>query len=168
MRAGEFTCPSLESFSMDMLSPEDIAVDSCTMPIYITVHLKRSKNDPFGVGTTIHLGVTGNPLLGYLAARPPAPGPLFRFGDGSPLSRPKLVQCLREALKAAGIDDNGFSGHSFRIGAATAAARAGIKTLGRWKSSVFTLYIRTPSRHLAAASSALVSSGNSWSLDTPF
>ncbi len=64
-------------------------------------------------------------MLGYLAARPPAPGSLFRFGDGSPLSRPKLVQCLREALRAARIDDNGFSGHGFCIGAATAAARGG-------------------------------------------
>lgn len=169
MRSGEFTCPSLQAFTTDMLSPEDIAVDSHTAPSYITVLLRRSKNDPFGVGTTIHLGATGNPIcpvasmLGYLAVRPTTPGPLFIFEDGSPLSRPKLIQYLRQALRMAGIDDSGFSGHSFRIGAATTAAKAGlsdslIKMLGRWKSSAFTLYIRTPWQHLASASAALVPS----------
>ena len=166
MRAGEFTCPSLHSFSPDMLTPGDVAVDSHVSPSYITVHLKRSKNDPLGAGTTIHLGATGASLcpvlamLAYLARRPCQPGPLFMFRDGLPLSRPKLVHRLREALNSTGVDDSGFSGHSFRIGAATAAARAGlsdslIKTLGRWKSSAFSLYIRTPARQLAAASTAL-------------
>ena len=99
-------------------------------------------------------------MLAYLARRPGQPAPLFMFRDGLPLSRPKLVQRLREALNSIGVDDSGFSGHSFQIGAATAAARAGlsdslIKTLGRWKSSAFSLYIRTPARQLAAASTAL-------------
>ena len=73
MQSGEFTCPSLREFSSDMLGPGDVAVDSHTSPSFITVRLKRSKNDPFGVGTTIHLGSTGDPLcpvkavLGYLA-----------------------------------------------------------------------------------------------------
>ena len=78
--------------------------------------------------------------LGYLAIRPSLPGPLNLFQDNSPLSRPKLVKSLCHALIAAGIDDSNFNGHSFRIGAATAAARKGlcdslIQTLGRSKSS---------------------------------
>ena len=160
MRSGEFTCPSLEAFTPDMLSPGDIAVDSHTSPSHLTVQLKRSKNDPFGVGTTLHMGATGYvvcpvmAVLGYLAIRPPTQGPLFIFADGAPLSRPRLVQSLKEALAAAGMDVTGFSGHSFRIGAATTAARMGvsdslIKTLGRWKSSAFTTYIRTPWQRLA-------------------
>ena len=134
--------------------------------IITTVHLKCSKNDPFGTGTMLHLGATGSCLcpvaamLGYLAYRPPTPGPLFIFSDGSPLSRSRLISCLRQALGTAGVDDTGFSGHSFRIGAATTAAEADfsdsfIRLLRSWKSSVFTTYIRTPRQQLTAASSLL-------------
>ena len=83
MHAGELTCPSLEAFSPDMLSPQDVSVDSHVCPSHLAVHLKRSKNDPFAAGTTLHLGATGKTLcpvssmLGYLAIRPSMPGPLF-------------------------------------------------------------------------------------------
>ena len=166
MRAGEFTCPSLDAFTPDMLSPRDIAVDSHTTPTHLTVHLQTSKTDPFGAGVTLHLGSTGDILcpvaavLGYLAIRPSSPGPLFLFNDGSVLSRPRLVQALHQALRAAGVDDSRFSGHSFRIGAATTAARVGLPdsliiTLGRWKSSTFARYIRTSWQDLSAVSAAL-------------
>ena len=54
-----------------------------------------------------------------------------------------------------------YSGHSFRIGAATTAARQGeaettIKMLDRWKSSAYQLYIKTPWQQLAAISERLV------------
>ena len=101
-------------------------------PTRLSVHLKRSKADPFGAGMTLHLGATGDILcpvaatLGYLAIRPSLTGLLFLFQDNSPLSRPKLVQSLHHALTAAGIDDLNFNGPSFWIGAATAAARRGL------------------------------------------
>lgn len=168
MRAGEFTCPSLEAYDSLKLSVADVAVDSHTSPSKLTVFLKQSKTDPFGAGVTLHLGTTGDTLcpvramLGYLAIRPQSAGPLFIFRDGATLSRPRLAQSLHQALRSAGIDDTNFSGHSFRIGAATTAARAGlsdslIQTLGRWKSSAYTLYIRTPHQTLTAVSATLVS-----------
>ena len=71
-----------------------------------------------------------------------------------------MVTHLREALLQAGIDTTNFSGHSFRIGAASTAARAGlndsfIQTLGRWKSSAFMAYIRTPVDDLVAVTAKL-------------
>ena len=166
MRAGEFTCPSMEAYTSDMLSPGDVSVDSHLASSRITVRLKRNKTDPFGAGITLYLGRTGDILcpltsmLAYLAVRPASPGPLFIFHDGSPLSRPRLVQSLRQALRAAGVDDSHFSGHSFRIGAATTASAIGlsdslIQTLGRWKSSAFRLYVRTSWQSLTAVSRAL-------------
>lgn len=121
-----------------------------------------------GMGTHIHLGRTGSTLcpvsavLVHLAIRPSAPGPLFIFQNGTPLTRGQLVSQLRKALCQAGVNNDNFSGHSFRIGAATTAAHVGlndsvIQTLGRWWSSVYTAYIRTPDTVLIAASSALAS-----------
>jgi len=47
-----------------------------------------------------------------------------------------------------------YSGHSFRLGATTTAAAAGIsnstiQTLGRWQSSAYLLYVRLKPTHLA-------------------
>ena len=166
MLSREFTCPSLQAFISDMLSSQDVAVDSHTSPSHLVVHLCRSKNDPLGAGTRLHLGATGHSLcpvssmMGYLAIIPSEPGPLFLFRDGSTLCRTKLIQCLRQALSSVGVDCSGYSGHSFRIGAATMAARMGvsdslIKTLGHWRSSAFMVYIITPWQQLASVSSVL-------------
>ena len=170
--SGEFTCPSHTAFSSAMLTVGDVAVDSHISPTRMTVLVKQSKTDPFGAGTTLQFGATGDYLcpvtamLGYLAVRPPSPGPLFVFEDGATLSRARLVQSLHEALVLVGMDDGRFSGHGFRIGAATAAASAGlqdslIKTLGRWRSSAYTVYIQTPWQRLAAVLAALSSASSS-------
>ena len=94
-------------------------------------------------------------ILHYLAARPSVPGPLFTFEDGAPLTCAALVTHLRTVLSHAGIEHSNYSGHSFRIGAATAATQAGysdsfIQSLGRWKSSAFVAYIRASTNDLAA------------------
>jgi hypothetical protein len=50
--------------------------------------------------------------------------PLFldsEFGN-SPMSRDHFISWLRQLLLRLGYNDNQFSGHSFRIGAATSAA----------------------------------------------
>ena len=64
---------------------------------------------------------------------------------------------FRSALTQAGIDSSLYSGHSFRIGAASTAAANGvvdslIQTLGRWKSSAYLAYIKIPSENLSAIS----------------
>ena len=167
MRAGEFTCSSLRTYRPDMLSPQDVSVDSHDTPTVVSVHLRRSKADPFGAGVTVHLGRTGRTIcpvaaiLNYLALRGQQPGPLFTFQDGSPLSKQKLLTHLHQALECQGVDCSGITGHSFRIGAASTAARVGledslIQTLGRWRSSAYLRYIRTSKQTLAAVSTRLL------------
>ena len=97
--------------------------------------------------------------LDYLVRRGNSPGPLFIRQSGLPLSRSLLTSWLRSIIEGAGIPGN-FSSHSFRIGAATVAARNGvpdhlIQTLGRWTSNAYQLYIHTPSEALADVSHLL-------------
>ena len=169
MRAGEFTLRSTKEFdASSSLGPQDISVDQHSNPSMICVHIKQSKTDPFRHGVNIYMGRTNTELcpvaaiLAYVAIRPSSPGPFFVMKDGSPLTRAHLVGAVRQALSMAGMDTRGYSGHSFRIGAATAAARAGlqdslIKMLGRWESSAYQRYIRTPRDSLAAVSCQLAS-----------
>ena len=149
------------------MSPLHIQVDSHVQPTCITVLLTHSKTDVFGTGVTLVIGRTGGPicpvaaLLAYLAVRPHTPGPLFIRENGTPLTRVYLVAAVCLALSQAGINVQGYLGHCFRIGAASVAAAAElsdslIQSLGRWKSSAFTTYIRMPPEQLIAVSSQLL------------
>ena len=166
LRSAEFTVPNLASFSCSLhQSLADIAVDSDTKPSCLRVRIKASKTDPFRKGCFIHIGRGNYPLcalqsvMDYLAVRGNSGGPLFLFQDGRPLSRPLLTNWIRQILARAGIPGS-FSSHSFRIGAATVAARRGIpdhliQALGRWSSNAYQLYIRTPAEALANLSCLL-------------
>ena len=165
LRSGEFTAtPTCNS--NHVISAADISVDSHSNPQVVTITLCHSKTNQAGKGSIIYLGRTGDKvcpvtaLLAYLAVRPPSKGPLFIFNDGTPLSQQQLITYLRNALFQAGFSTRGYSGHSLRIGAATTAARMGlsdslIQTLGRWKSSAFTSYIRKEGIELSQASAHL-------------
>ena len=73
LHSGEFTCPSFSASNEDMLSVEDVYVDSHSDPLVVTAHLRRSKTNNFGVGAMVYLGRVDGPicpvkaLLGYLA-----------------------------------------------------------------------------------------------------
>lgn len=99
-------------------------------------------------------------MLKYLVARGQREGPLFMFADGTYLTRQRLVDALRQALGRAGIDPKKYSGHSFRIGAATTAGMEDsvIKNLGRWRSLAYLEYIRISREQLANYSRILSSS----------
>ena len=163
MRAGEFTTRPGEPPS---LTPQDVAVDDREHPTLVRIHLRGT--DPFRHGVDIYLGRTDKDLcpvgalLAFLAVHPCNHGPLFIYADGTPLTREKLVEAVRQALQQAGVSPAGYSGHSFRIGAATTAARAGledslVKMLGRWESTAYQRYIKTPRETLAALSLRLLS-----------
>ncbi len=169
LRAGEFTLLNDKAFDPEAhLTAGDIAIDSHTAPTLMRVTIKMSKTDPFRHGAHLFIGATLDDLcpvtamLVYLACRGSSPGFLFKFADGRPLTRQRMVDKLRSALTSAGIDCRRFSGHSFRIGAATTAAAKGIqdatiKMLGRWESTAYQRYIQTPPEELSAMSAILSS-----------
>ena len=168
LRCGEFTVPSQTEYDPDThLSLTDIALDNKFNPSIIQVTIKQSKTDPFRQGVDLYLGKTGKDIcpiqavVPYLVRRGARPGPLFMFMDGSYLTRQRFASLVTSTLQRAGIDDKQYNTHSFRIGAATTAKEAGvsdvhIKMLGRWKSSAYQLYVRTPREKLAKLSKQMV------------
>ena len=117
-RAGEITTSNISNFdSSKHLAWGDVAIDDGSSPRLLKVHLKRSKTDQLGKGIDIYIGKTDCPLclvvaiMAYMASRGPSPGPFFKLANGFKL--------------AVGLPESDFAGHSFRIGAATAAANAG-------------------------------------------
>ena len=169
MRSGELTAST--AGDQANLQVNDVTIDSHTNPQLLTVHLRRSKTDQFGAGHYIHLGRTSSTtvcpvaaMLEYLSRQPTTASctALFIFEHGAPLTRPKLVTHLRQAIALVGLDPGAFSGHSFRIGAASTAAAVGIsdsaiQQAGRWKSNTFTAYIRSQAEQQAAISNTLIS-----------
>lgn len=66
---------------------------------------------------------------------------------GNPMSRQCFLFHVKQILCRLGYDEARYSGHFFRIGAATTAAAVGIQDhliqlLGRWNSDCYTRYIR--------------------------
>lgn len=168
LRSAEFTVSSLSTFNPSRhLSVSDIAVDVPLNPSCLQVCIKASKTDPFRKGCKILIGRGSPPLcavqavVSYLTLRGSHPGPLFLHENGLPLNRSLLTDRLRAILLSAGVPGN-FSSHSFRIGAATSAAKAGIpdhliQLLGRWKSDAYKQYIRTPPDMITGAAKAMAS-----------
>ena len=79
---------------------------------------------------------------------------------GKAVSKAWFVGEMRGILQSLGLPQHQYAGHSFRIGAATTAALAGvedstIQTLGRWHSAAFLQYIYMPKERLAAVASTL-------------
>ena len=171
LRSGEVCIPGEKAFDEGAhLTIRDVQVDNLANPQSVQIKIKASKTDPFRQGVLVYVGRTNKPLcpvsalLAYMVIRGNKPGPLFIFQDGRPLTRPRFVTEVRNALMSAGIDPKPFSGHSFRIGAATTAAQQGvedstIKMLGRWKSAAYQLYIKTPREQLANISKKLAVQG---------
>ena len=74
--------------------------------------------------------------------------PLFRVaGTFEPLRSPFIRAETKRLMALVGEEPSEFNTHSFRIGGATALFAAGadmtaIKTLGRWSSDIYQLYVR--------------------------
>lgn len=157
LRIGEFTAARYSSRLH--LSLHDLT----SMSHSATLFLKRSKADRSHTGVSVHYFRTFNHLCpirnlrSYLSARfrlisatSSSQAPLFLMPNGKALSRFEFVRRLRRLLSDLGLDPTRYSGHSFRIGAASTAAIAGvpiylIKKLGRWSSSAYRRYINVSS-----------------------
>ena len=128
------------------------------------VHIKQSKTDPFRSGAVITVLPSGDPSLcavttldSYLATQGPTERTLFRLQTAA-------LTCQRlnhlDLASRRGVDPQQYSSHSFRIGATSAAATAGIpdwriQALGRWSSDCYRRYICLPSSETNGIAAAL-------------
>lgn len=157
LRVSEFTSPP-PGKAGPSLSVHDVSfIPNIENPTSITVQIKQSKTDPFREGTSLTIAKSKShvcaveALREYLLQRNPENGqePLFTLKTGEALTRTVVNSNLRSLLLCLGYKEKHYAPHSFRIGAATTAAAAKlppwlIKTLGRWRSDCYEIYIRTP------------------------
>lgn len=148
LRINEFVSSSRKVPSN--LKTSDIILSLNSLKIYIY----KSKTDQFCKGTWITLNAMPNysfcpvKLMSlYLSVRPHLFGSLFIHEDKSCLSKFQFSAVLKKSLIALKLDKFKLTSHSFRIGAATEAARLGlnkdiIQRIGRWESNRFQLYVR--------------------------
>lgn len=164
MRCGEFTASSTTFDPLVHLTIEDASFDSYCSKLLL--FLKQSKTDIFRQGVIIPLFRTGSDIcpikamLSYLEIRKKcgcsSKDPLFVTADGLILTRSRFLSMLKDLLGRLGYNQKEYTGHSFRIGAATTASKASvqdhlIKCLGRWSSDCYVRYIRTSESALKAA-----------------
>ena len=88
-------------------------------------------------------------------------GALFSFQSGQHLTRSEVVHLLRDVACYIGLPHISLKGHTFRIGASTAAA-AGlpdwlIKVFGRWSSDCDELCSCTPQNVLLSTAPRMAS-----------
>ena len=133
LRMGEFTNTATElaasGASPKVLRRSDISFSENHDTA--TLLLRRSKTDVNNTGVRIILARTGGiacpvaSLLHLLATDPQDQSDtLFRFTNG-PFTRTRVLSALSLGLSEIGIQDSGYSGHSFRRGAAQHASGYG-------------------------------------------
>ena len=167
LRCGEFTSnghfnPHIGLALSDLSFKPDL--QSATE---VSLRIKVSKTDPFRESCTIQLYCTNVPLCPVCSlvryakmcsnsTQRHAQSPFFMLPNGAALTRSDFITRMRHALHVLGFPSHMYAGHSFRIGAATSAARAQlpdhiIRTLGRWSSDCYIRYIRSSKQTISSA-----------------
>ncbi|XP_071980338.1 uncharacterized protein [Engystomops pustulosus] len=147
-RVGELVSPRKSS-------PGGIQVHHVVMGMdELRITLVGSKTDKLGKGFLVSLRRLEVQLVcpvakyeAFVQVRGGAAGSLFIHADGSPLTRYQFVAVFRACIRRLGLREGEYCSHSFRIGAATEAARWGmseneVKRIGRWESRRFRSYVR--------------------------
>jgi hypothetical protein len=170
LRCSEFTTISDHFDPVFHLTMSCVSIVSLPQKmLYLSLH--ASKTDPFRKGVTIKIFPLNNYLcpiqavtkfLTWRKSLTSSPNsPFFLTTSGTPLTRKVFTNCLQGVLQCVGQGVAGIKPHSFRIGAATSAAKANIpdhliKTMGRWSSDCYLRYIHTSLESLAQAQRQLV------------
>ena len=154
LRISEFALPS-SGKSDHILQLSNISIHPDEVLIQFN-SFKHHRGHPVSISVPSHVSYycPVKHLAQFLLIRGTSPGPLFIFPDETPVTQGFFRSSLRACLSLAGFSNATYTSHSFRIGAATEAARKGysddeIQRMGRWSSTAFKKYIRIPKLSLA-------------------
>ena len=152
LRASEYTSPTHRHYDQSRhLLRQDITLNHNSMKI----HIKASKTDQYRQSAVVLISRTGTSTCPLSAmdkflkqSNCRKSSPLFTFRNGKYLTRQDVSSMTKSLLYLVGANPALYSSHSYRIGAATTAAAAGIpesliQTLGRWQSTAYKTYIRS-------------------------
>lgn len=172
LRMGEFTWPDTHAHSRDFSRLHAAQKHVTFLTDHLLLTLPMSKTDKGNKGITIPVAKIDGPLCPYahmkllFDSRPYSPeAPLFALANGT-FSRQTVITAMQRRIAAVGIPAHNYLGHSFRKGAAKAAAGAGIleeecKILGRWKGSAVKRYFRNHPNTVLMLQRRVHRSGNS-------
>ena len=165
LRSGELTVPSDSAFDPAAhLTFDDVKVDNITNPTLLKIRLKASKTDPFRNGIDIVVGKTNKKQTMSAHSCTGIPGCTREwprvsvqipgrktphkasFCGGSPPG-PGQSWIRPKGLHGPLIPNRGS--HNSGLNDST------IQMLGRWSSSAYLVYVRTPREQLATYSSVL-------------
>lgn len=125
----------------------------------VLVRLGRSKADQKAKRKPLLIEISASPacpvkLLRSLIKARRAQGAtdedlLFIGASGRPLTTSAVTSVIRRMAEMHGLDPKSFSGHSLRIGGASAALAGGltvdqVKAVGGWRSAVVNQYLESP------------------------
>lgn len=175
LRMGEITYTSFST--RRVLTRNCVTLSDADEPSIL--RLPTSKTDLLDQGTRLVIP-KGPPdvcpivhLRRWLEASPrqQPDSPLFHLPGGA-FQKKRVVELLSRALRESGIDPVGYSGHSFRRGAATWAASIGIppdqiRRLGRWSSGAANRYAQWSAVQMAAVSQSCLTATASQSVLPP-
>jgi hypothetical protein len=160
LRGAEFAADGAFKPTADMTRADVVSITAARL----VVMMRPCKNMQFLSGKTVPLIIGGggsyvdaveemihlmevDPVEGGVAAKTP----LFRMGspgeERTPLTTRHVLNITKQLMRALGEDPTQFGSHSYRIGGATALFAAGadptvIRTMGRWSSDCYRLYVR--------------------------
>jgi hypothetical protein len=158
LRLGEIVVKS-KCLANLVIQREDVSFEfddknSLVAAILILKHFKTNKTkDIFQIHLKVAKDTSMCPvraLYEYLRVFSNGTGPLYQFIGGNPVPYSFVSNHLKNSIQFIGLNPALYKGHSFRIGAATQAARLGfsencIQKMGRWNSDALRRYIRLDS-----------------------
>lgn len=148
LRIGELVSKNKRGVGGLLFSEVQINTDS------VQLLISRSKTDQLGKGVYVTLFKVlpeavcpVRSVQRFAQVRKGVQGPFLQHEDGSSLSRFQFVAIFKRCLLTVGMPAAQFNTHSFRVGAATEAARWGLSQqmvmrIGRWESDRFKIYVR--------------------------